>query len=220
MQEFLVIDDHSLVRTGLVLTLQGLDAQAVVYEAGDIKEALTVLCEHPAIDLVITDLRLPVIDGIAGLSVIKQLCPAARVVVITAQYTEQDVERAMERGAVAFVPKSYTSRQIVDVVRLVLEGKTYRPSEGANLDPTASTDPLAFACDRALNFGQISTPLTDRQMQVLALLVQGKSNKVIGDELKLASGTVKIHISALLRALHVTNRTQVVLAAAKLGLKL
>lgn len=220
MQEFLVVDDHALVRTGLVLTLQGLDAGSVVHEACDINEALRVIRNHPGLDLVVTDLHLPVIDGLAGLSVMRQLSPQLRVVVITAQYTERDVDLAMERGAAGFVPKSYSSQQIAQVFQLVLGGGSYRPSEHAQLN--GSAPPLSAAGMGAetempsLESGM----LTDRQMQVLALLVQGKPNKIICDELNLAPGTVKIHISSVLRALHVTNRTQAVLEAARLGLKL
>jgi DNA-binding NarL/FixJ family response regulator len=218
MQKFLVIDDHPLLRTGLALTLQSLDAQAVIYEASDIKEALSVLKNHPDLDLVITDLHLPVIDGIAGLSVMRQQHPQLRIVLISAQYTAIDVELAMQRGAAGFIPKSYSSQQISQVLQLILDGGTYHL-----LEQTSQDTALQFhhPLRSAITDHKSATPtLTDRQMQVLALLVQGKSNKVICDELDLAAGTVKIHISSLLRALRVTNRTQAVLAAAKLGLKL
>ena len=211
----MVIDDHALVRTGLVLTLQGLDVDSVVYEACDIKEALAIIRERPGLDLVITDLRLPVIDGFAGLSVMRQLCPQLRVVVVTAHYTDQDVEQAMERGAVGFLPKSYSSQQISQVLRHVLAGGSYRPSDQRLLQPEPGPEAQGMGAS-----DDSTSPLTDRQMQVLALLVQGKPNKIICDELNLAPGTVKIHISSVLRALHVTNRTQAVLAAARLGLKL
>ena len=220
MQEFLVVDDHALVRTGLVLTLQGLDAGSVVHEACDINEALRVIRNHPGLDLVVTDLHLPVIDGLAGLSVMRQLSPQLRVVVITAQYTERDVDLAMERGAAGFVPKSYSSQQIAQVFQLVLGGGRYRPSEHAQLNGSAPSASAARTGAETELPNVESGLLTDRQMQVLALLVQGKPNKIICDELNLAPGTVKIHISSVLRALHVTNRTQAVLEAARLGLKL
>lgn len=220
MQEFLVIDDHALVRTGLVLTLQGLDTESVIYEACDVKEALNILRERPGLDLVITDLRLPVIDGFAGLSVMRQLRPQLRVVVITAQYTDHDVEQAMERGAAGFLPKSYSSEQISQVLRHVLAGGSFRPSDEARLLQPPAPAHGSDAAGPSAGEGGSTSPLTDRQMQVLALLVQGKPNKIICDELNLAPGTVKIHISSVLRALHVTNRTQAVLAAARLGLKL
>ena len=220
MQEFLVIDDHALVRTGLALTLQGMNSQSVVYEACDINEALGIIRQRPEIDLVITDLRLPVIDGLAGLNVIRQLRPDLRVVLISAQYTDREVELAMERGAVGFLSKSCSSQQIVRVLQFVLGGGVYRPTEHTKSEFAA---PLAMHPDSQTPLDLPKAEhglLTDRQMQVLALLVQGKPNKIICDELNLAPGTVKIHISSLMRALRVTNRTQAVLEAAKLGLKL
>jgi DNA-binding NarL/FixJ family response regulator len=220
MHEFLVVDDHALVRTGMVLTLQGLDVASVVYEACDINEALGVIRCRPGLDLVITDLRLPVIDGFAGLSVMRQLRPELRVVVITAQYTERDVEMAMARGAAGFLHKSYSSQQIAQVLQFVLAGGVYRPADHARLIAQEGVESdSALSADGTL-VPHLPGVLTDRQMQVLALLVQGKPNKIICDELNLAPGTVKIHISSVLRALHVTNRTQAVLAAARLGLKL
>lgn len=220
MQEFLVVDDHALVRTGLVLTLQSLDAGSVVHEACDINEALRAIRNHPGIDLVVTDLHLPVIDGLAGLSLMRQVRPQLRVVVITAQYTERDVDLAMARGAAGFVPKSYSSREISQVLQRVLDGGFYRPLDHSQLHGPATLppEPGVHADSDTQTLG--SGLLTDRQMQVLALLVQGKPNKIICDELNLAPGTVKIHISSVLRALHVSNRTQAVLEAARLGLKL
>ena len=220
MQEFLVVDDHALVRTGLVLTLQGLDADSVIHEACDIKEALCIIRDHPGLDLVVTDLRLPVIDGLAGLKVMRQMRPQLRVVVITAQYTERDVALAMERGAAGFMPKSYSSQQISQVLQRVLNGGAYRPSDFEQLQLSASPVSASGASVAPDAQAGDSGLLTDRQMQVLALLVQGKPNKIICDELNLAPGTVKIHISSVLRALHVTNRTQAVLEAARLGLML
>ncbi len=211
--KFLVIDDHALVRTGLVLTLHSLDPEAVIYEASDVNEAMLVVRDKPDLDLVIIDLRLPVIDGLAGLGLIRQRHPGLRVAVITAQYTPGEVQQAMERGAVAFIPKTFSTPQTLEILRGVLAGGSYTPGDPAWEGALAPAPALGSGPDGP-------SVLTDRQMQVLALLVQGKPNKIIGDELKLAPGTVKIHISSVLRALHVTNRTQAVLAAARLGLKL
>jgi DNA-binding NarL/FixJ family response regulator len=230
MLEFLVIDDHALVRTGLVLTLQNLSAEAVVYEANDMHQALQIVKQQPGLQLVLTDLRLPVIDGMAGLPMLHQVRPDLPVVVVSAQFSKQDVKQAFDRGAVGFIPKTYSSQQISKVIEIVLAGGTYRPDQSDAQDLQQSRPAAAQSLRPSLT--QLSTPtatnspgqqqpaLTERQMQVMALLVQGKSNKVICDELGVAPGTLKIHISSILRALKVTNRTQAVLAAARLGLQL
>jgi DNA-binding NarL/FixJ family response regulator len=126
----------------------------------------------------------------------------------------------MERGAAGFLPKSYSSLQISQVLRMVLAGGVFRPSDHTQLPRTAADGPYLEAHAQMGPQDREPALLTDRQMQVLALMVQGKPNKIICDELNLAPGTVKIHISSVLRALHVTNRTQAVLEAARLGLKL
>ncbi|MGH8799786.1 MAG: response regulator transcription factor, partial [Casimicrobiaceae bacterium] len=120
------------------------------------------------------------------------------------------VERALDLGAMGFIPKTANTRVLIDALRLVLSGGVYVPAE---LPGTAAARPRAAA--RAQDLG-----LTVRQSDVLRLLVQGKPNKLICRDLRLSEGTVKVHVSAILRALNVHNRTQVVIELARRGVRL
>lgn len=224
MSSFLVIDDHPLVRTGMALTLQGMSErmgrEVQVHQAHDMTAGLRVLREQPALALVVIDLNLPVIDGLAGLALVRQLRPEMPVLMMSAQGSPSDVELAIARGARGFFPKSYESHEILKVIERVLEGHIYKPQVSDHAD----TQPMGFMhLPRPLaghdlpDAGKAAT-LTDRQMQVMALLAQGKSNKEICRELDLAAGTVKMHISSVFSALQVTNRTQALVAASRLGL--
>jgi len=128
------------------------------------------------------------------------------------------VVRAIDAGAMGFIPKTSPSQVLVQALRLVLAGGVYLPREALRKDsmstaPQVPQDPGALRSPREVG-------LTDRQAQVLALMVQGKPNKLICRELNLAESTVKIHITAILKALNVSNRTQAVIAVSRLGLKL
>ncbi len=197
------------------MTLLNLNPLAQVCEASDMNEAMLLAKHKPDVALAIVDLRLPMIDGMAGLPLLRHLCPHAKLVIMSALFDAKDVAMARSRGADGFLPKSMSADDVLRALRAILNGEPYFFETGMQLT-TASpslTDPLPANCEEP-------PTLTQRQMQVLALLVQGKPNKIIGDELGMAPGTVKIHISSVLRALKVTNRTQAVLAAGRWGLKL
>jgi DNA-binding NarL/FixJ family response regulator len=224
MSSFLVIDDHPLVRTGMALTLQGMSERigrsVEVHQAPDITTGLRIVREQPELVLIVMDLNLPVIDGLAGLALVRQLKVALPVLMMSAQAIESDVELAIARGARGFFPKSYDSQDILKVIECVLEGRIYKPSvhDQADTQPMGMMHlPRPLAAHSLPNKATAAT-LTDRQMQVMALLAQGKSNKEICRELDLAAGTVKMHISSVFSALQVSNRTQALIAASRLGL--
>jgi DNA-binding NarL/FixJ family response regulator len=212
LREILVVDDHPLVREGLRHVLIQLCEPLAFLEAANAREALTAASEHSDIDLALLDLNLPDMDGFRALATLREGFPAVPVVVLSAYNDRETVLKAIDAGAMGFIGKSSGSQVMVNALRLVLSGGVYLP-------PEALTHPEAHATPwegkTAADLG-----LTDRQREVLALLVHGKANKLICRELGLAEGTVKIHVSAILRALNVTNRTHAVLAVARLGLKL
>jgi len=214
VETILIIDDHPLMRQGLAMTMQSLSPSAEVCEASDINEALQIAMQRRDVVLAIVDLRLPMIDGLAGLTLLRQCSPQTKLVVMSAQFGPEDVAQARARGADGFLPKNLSSDDVLRALRSVLAGESCFPDGSLGLPP----EPMAHTTKTPL--ADAAPVLTDRQMQVLALLVQGKPNKIIGDELGMAPGTVKIHISSVLRALKVTNRTQAVLAAGRWGLKL
>jgi DNA-binding NarL/FixJ family response regulator len=142
------------------------------------------------------------------------------VVVLSASEQPETVIRAIDGGAMGFIPKTSSSQLLIGALRLVLSGGIYLPQEVLRREQAiAPAAPLPAGTPAQLRSPR-EIGLTDRQSQVLALVVQGKPNKLICRDLDLAEGTVKIHVSAILKALGVTNRTQAVIAVSKLGMKL
>jgi DNA-binding NarL/FixJ family response regulator len=203
----LLADDHALFRSGLSLVLQQLGPEVSIIEACNFDEALDQASSD--LDLVLLDLNMPGMDGPAGLGRIRASVATVPVVVISASEDVADIEQLLEAGAVGYIPKSSSSQVMLSALALVLAGGTYVPSQvlrrGAHAVP---------AQDKA-GAGAL---LTDRQLDVLRLLVQGKSNKVIARELRLSEGTIKIHLASLYRALNAANRTEAVVAAQRRGL--
>jgi DNA-binding NarL/FixJ family response regulator len=141
------------------------------------------------------------------------------VVVLSASDQREDIVRAIDLGAMGYIPKSASNLVMLQALRLVLSGGVYLPSIALGLRETSTAEPVR-AADGASRTTPRELGLTTRQAQVLALILQGKPNKVICRELGLAEGTVKIHVAAILRALNVSTRTQAVIEASRLGLQL
>lgn len=206
--KILVADDHALIREAFRHLLTELEDGMVVLEAGDCDSACQLIAQHPDLDLVLLDLRLPGAGGLSTLEKLRTEHPTLPVVVVSALEDPGTVRGALARGAMGFIPKSSSNDVMLSALRLVLSGGRYLPPEilsgdGSTPSPPASMDEVH---------------LTDRQREVLALIVQGKSNKHICRELGLAEATVKIHVTAILRALKVTSRAQAIVAINHLGL--
>lgn len=206
--KILVADDHALIREAFRHLLTELEGDMVVLEAGDCDSACRLIAQHPDLDLVLLDLRLPGAGGLATLEKLRTEYPTLPVVVVSALEDPGTVRGALARGAMGYIPKSSSNDVMLNALRLVLSGGRYLPPEilsgdGLTPSPPASMDEVH---------------LTDRQREVLALMVQGKSNKHICRELGLAEATVKIHVTAILRALKVTSRAQAIVAINHLGL--
>ena len=213
--KILVIDDHPLLREAVREVLKQLDASIKVVEASDCDAALAVAEREPELDLILLDIQMPGRSGLDALSDLREKHPEVPVVVLSGSELPGDVMRALDGGAMGFIPKSQPSRVMINALRLVLAGGVYLPPEILN----QSIFPPGMApAEKPRTSEDIG--LTGRQSEVLALLVQGKPNKLICRELGLAEGTVKIHISGILKALGVNNRTQAVIAVGQLGLTL
>ncbi len=218
--KILVIDDHPLIRDALRNVLRQFDAAAVILEAPDHACAVGLATAHADLDLALLDLNLPGVGGFDILTVLRERHPGLPVVVVSASEDRPTVLAAIDKGAMGFIPKSSSNEVMLSALRLVLSGGVYLPPsiladrasavDGIDRPPQPS---LRDQSPRALG-------ITERQLHVLALVVQGKSNKVIGRELDLAEGTVKVHVSAILKALGVTSRTQAVIAVGHLGWRL
>ncbi len=218
----LLVDDHTLFRESLALLLQHADSRTQVVEAGGCEQALQWLAQHGAADLALVDLVLPGMSGMSGLERLREHWPAMPAVAISADDSPATVTAALDRGAAGFIAKSGTANDMLTALRVVLARGVHvpalpAPAVGGQLGPPppppeVCRDPSGNATLQALG-------ITPRQGDVLRLLLQGKSAKLICKELALSEGTVKTHTSAVLRALHVTTRTQAVIVASRLGLR-
>jgi DNA-binding NarL/FixJ family response regulator len=217
VMKILVIDDHVLIRQAMQGVLKKVRRDAVLLEAPNSKEALQIISAQPDIDLVLLDLTLPDRDGFSVFTELRERYPSIAIVVVSAQQDPSKVMKALELGARGYIPKSAHGDVILNALRLIISGGTYVPPEilaGGELSHTPF-----FAPDRAQR-SPMDIGLTDRQLEVLTLMMQGKNNKTICRTLNLAEPTVKNHVTAILRALKVSSRTEAVIAANNLGWKI
>jgi DNA-binding NarL/FixJ family response regulator len=212
----LVVDDHPLICEALRQVLKALDKEIELLAAGEARAALAAADANERLDLILLDLALPDADGFEVLRELRERHPAFPVVVLSATENAEVVMRALDAGAMGFIPKTSSNEVLLGALRLVLSGGVYLPAEVLRHSPAPAL--VSKPASGGVDYRNLA--LTERQAQVLALLVQGKPNKIICRELDLAEGTVKIHVTAILKALGVNNRTQAVIAVGKLGLKL
>ena len=217
----LVVDDHPLVRDALRTCLRGLETGVEVLEARDSAEAMEQTDRNPDLDIVLLDLNLPDAHGLSALAALRARHPEVPVVVLSANENRATVLEALDRGAMGYISKTSATEVMLGAVRLVLAGGVYLHTSVLEQSPskTATTPPERPEVNASAGV-PADIGLTERQAQILMLLVQGKPNKLISRELGLSESTVKVHISAILKALHVSNRTQAVIAVSRLGLDL
>ncbi len=210
--KLLIVDDHPVVRDGLAALLRQLAPEVTVLKAEDGSRGLGVVDAHPDLDLVVLDLAMPGSDGFATLHEFGRLQPQLPIVVVSSSEDPRDVRRALAAGALGYVPKSAPPRTILAAVQFVLAGNVYVPTLLAE-NPASPRDE---AGDDGARRNAVS--LTARQTDVLRLLREGRSNKEIGRKLGLSEKTVKVHVTALFKALNVANRIQAAAMADKVGL--
>ncbi len=197
----LVVEDHHVVRQGLIALLKTVPDMAVVAEAADGKQAVELYRQHKP-DVTIMDLRLPVMSGVDAITAIRRDSPAARIIVLTTFDGDEDIYRALQAGARGYLLKDMFSEELMDAIRTVHAGKTRIPP--------------AVAQRLAERMG--GPNLTAREMDVLKLIVAGKSNKEIGSSLSISEATVKTHINSILSKLGVSDRTQAATTALQRGI--
>lgn len=210
MLKILVVEDHALVREGLLQALRGLGDEVETFSAGSAEEALEQLGQAADLDLVLLDLMLPGTSGMGLVGALRKRFPEIPVLILSALDDPETVSRAMRQGAAGFVPKSSPTETLLGAVRQVLAGDTWLPPQLEE----AVMQKASHGRNIAARFR-----LTPAQMRVLELLVQGKTNRDIAEVLNVTEGTVKIHVSAIFRALDVSNRSQALLVAGRYGLK-
>lgn len=197
----LIVEDHNVVRQGLVALLNVVDGLTVVGEAADGLEAIDQFRKYQP-DVTLMDLRLPRMGGVEAIQRIRAEAPQARIIVLTTYDGDEDIYRALKAGARAYLLKGMTSEDLVTTIRAVHAGKSHIPA--------------AIAEKLAERMG--TEDLTPREFDVLKEIVSGKSNKEIASELNVSEATVKTHINSLLGKLSVTDRTQAATAAIQRGI--
>jgi DNA-binding NarL/FixJ family response regulator len=228
----LLIDDHPLILSALKSVIQGLGDGVTVVGAASAKEARETLAADPDFDLVLLDLALGDAHGFDVLTEFRAQYPAVPVVVVSASDRSSDVIHAIDLGAMGFVPKRASNDTLFEALNVVMSGGIYVPpmtlrsfdAEAPSAPAAAGAVPSALSTVREqAEAGEVQqTPplaslgLTPRQTDVLALLLQGKPNKLIARDLNLSVETVKDHVAAVLRALNVSSRTQAVLAVSQM----
>lgn len=196
-----VADDHAVVRAGLTAILEAEPDLKVVAEVSDGEQAVRAYAEHRP-DVLVMDLRMPVLDGLGALIQLRRTYPAARVILLTTYDDEEDIYRGLEAGASGYLLKDAAVSELVDGIRKVHAGR--------KAIAAAAAERLA---------GRVAVQeLSDREREVLEHLAEGKSNKQIGRALGISDGTVKVHVANILHKLGAQGRSEAVAVAARRGL--
>jgi DNA-binding NarL/FixJ family response regulator len=197
----LVADDHFIVRMGLIALVNTEPNMVIVGEAADGNQAVELFGKHKP-DLVLMDLRMPIKDGIEATLEIRSHDPNARVLILTTFDGDTDIYKAMQAGAQGYVLKNATGQELIPAIQAVASGQRWIPKEIA----------------KRLASRKLFEELTQREVQVLQLLVKGLANKQIGDHLGISEHTVKDHLKSVFGKLQVEDRTKAVTAAIQRGI--
>ena len=208
----LIVDDHPLISDGLASLVQSLLPSANIEQSPSYEKALAQ-CRSVAFDHIFLDLHLPDVTGFSALQAFRLLLPGTPIAIISGEEDPDTVMQCLQLGARAFIPKSISATQMKDALEQVLQGGMYAPERA--IDALAAVAHIADGQAVKHPWG-----LTQRHLDVATLLVDGMPNKLIADRLSIAESTVKLHVSAILRLMRVTNRSQAILLLAKSGLKL
>ena len=197
----MIVEDHHVVRQGFIALLKLVEGFEIVAEAPDGDRALELFREHRP-DVTLMDLRLPTMGGVETIGRIRAEFPDARIIVLTTFDGDEDIYRALQAGAKGYLLKGMSSEELIEAIRSVHRGKSRIPA--------AVAERLAE---------RLSGPtLTDRETDVLRLIVSGNSNKEIAGALFISEATVKTHVNSLLGKLGVTDRTQAATTALQRGI--
>ncbi len=200
----LIADDHNLIREGIKLLLNRLRKSVDILEADNFEDARKIVAANLDLDLIIMDLFMPGMMGPQGVSIIRNSAPVVPVIVLSMSEDPEHMRDALKFGANGYIPKTSKNSILSNAINLVLEGGIYIPPE--MLGGIANTGMYDTAADK----NSKKPTLTDRQMEVLKLMAQGKTNKDIARILDISDATVKSHTTTIFRQLGAKNRTQAV----------
>jgi DNA-binding NarL/FixJ family response regulator len=213
--QILVADDHKLVRDGLKPFLQELDPGVEILDAATLGEAMKAIEDSPGIGLVLLDLMMPGMDGLSGLQQIKARLPETPVVIVSGYSSRDHVVSAVQAGAAGFIPKTVSGTAMVNALRLVLSGEKYLPSSTFFEDSGNQT--AAPAAPKPAGAPPPFDRLSRREGEILAQLVEGRTNKEIAIALSLQEITIKVHLRNVYRKIGAANRAQAVRIALQSG---
>lgn len=207
--KILVVDDHSLFREGLHLLLTRLGDDVEIFDAANADAGLAYAAKGVAIDLILLDVNLPGLRGLDSLKLFRHSYPDSPIVLLSGVDASPLIREALAKGAQGFIHKSVTADEMLAAIRSVLEGGSCcAMSQTSSLG--TGTDPVGAASR--------GTTLTPRQMEVLAMLCDGMSNKEIGRELSMSGNTVRVHLVGIFRTLGARSRTEAAMIARRCGL--
>lgn len=220
----LLVDDHPLILSALKAMMESMRPGVAVTALSNATDARQALMRDASFDLVLLDLQLGDANGFDLLAELRQTWPALPVVVVSASDRSGDVIRAIDLGAMGFLPKRMSTEELANALRLVMAGGIFVPTMSSNDLAADSEEPMPLTGSPPVPPGASYQPmpshqelgLTPRQHDVLTLLLQGKPNKDIARRMGLSVETVKDHVQAVLRGLGVSSRTQAVLAVGQM----
>lgn len=206
--KILIADDHALFRDGLALRLEQIAPEAAILQASNYAQIFKIIKSDNNISAIVLDIEMQDMPWFDALQEIRRTLPDTALIVVSASEDSRTIRSVMSTGAKGYIPKRSDSKVFDNAFKLVFDGGTYVPPILINNPPINNLSTKSTGLKT----------LTNRQSQVLDLIAQGKSNKQIAYDMGVSESTVKLHINALLRSLHVSNRTQAVITAQKLGI--
>ncbi len=218
--KILIADDHELFLRGLEMILADYDKTAEIVTAKNYTDIFSIMSKSINFDLILTDLAMPGAHWLEAIEKMHKSAPETPIIILSAVFDREIVQKTLDIGAAGYIPKTSSREVIISAVNLVLSGGVYIPAEllhnsnQSELDILKSIENISDSNDAKSNI-KILSP---RQIDVLKLIAAGKSNKQIAYDLKLTEGTVKLHVTAILRILGVYNRTGAVTKATSLGI--
>lgn len=197
----MIVDDHAMVRTGLATFLEISDGMVLVGEAINGEEAIR-LCEQERPDVILMDLFMPDMDGVAATRAIRSQFPETQVIVITSFQEGDMVQDAIQAGAISYLLKNVSMDELVNAIRAAHQGKATMAQEAIQALVQQTSHPQEIGHD-----------LTPREMEILELLVEGLNNPEISKKLHISIGTTRTHVSNIFSKLGVTNRAEAITLA-------
>ncbi len=218
----LLVEDHTMVRLGLSLVFENTEGVELIGEADTGKKGVDLALKLQP-DVVLMDIGLPEMDGIRATNLIKKSDPNIKILIFTSRDSDDDVFDSLRAGADGYIMKGATEEQMISAIKAIAEGTAWLDPAIAKLvlsnvrrqNPSANE---AASANNSANKAKNMYGLTDRELQVLALIVEGKNNEEIAKSLVITLSTAKAHVHSILQKLYVENRTQATIHAVKEGL--